>query len=378
MLTLFSACDRYLPHTDKPVGNRQRSKQRGCPTFGQSKRVINPGIFNGHVTGPASDASPPPLSDRFLTMHTLTDDGTRLFLSRMGDRGSPPLILAHGTFSNQRSCAPLASHLAARGWQCWLFDWRGHGHSDTPRRSFDFETLAMQDVPAVLRAVEENCAPLRPFWLGHSAGAVIAAMWLARQAPACERLAGLQMLAAQASSRQRSWAMQQKIRLISCLLPLRRQIASHWMPLATEAESSRLLRQWCRWNLQGRMQGKDGFDYLAALGRQQLPVLALAGGGDDFISPADGCQRLLDSFGSTNKRYVLCSQAQGFVEDYSHERLLLSKNAKNEIWPLLENWLHQHMARSEPEPSSKQNSLLLTPTSRVTVLADSGSNGQHQ
>jgi predicted alpha/beta hydrolase len=47
-----------------------------------------------------------------------------------------------------------------------LFDWRGHGHSDTPRHSFDFETLASQDVPAVLRVVEENCTPLRPFWLG--------------------------------------------------------------------------------------------------------------------------------------------------------------------------------------------------------------------
>lgn len=305
-------------------------------------------------------------------MHTLTDDGTRLFLSRMGDRGSPPLILAHGTFSNQRSCAPLASHLAARGWQCWLFDWRGHGHSDTPRHSFNFETLASQDVPAVLRVVEENCAPLRPFWLGHSAGAVIAAMWLARQAPACERLAGLQMLAAQASSRQRSWAMQQKIRLISWLLPLRRQIASHWMPLASEAESSRLLRQWCQWSLHGHMQGKDGFDYLAALDRQQLPVLALAGGGDDFISPPDGCQRLLESFGSASKRYVLCSQAQGFLEDYSHERLLLSKNAKNEIWPLLENWLHQHVAQSEPVAPPGQSGLLLTMPPRATVRAGSG------
>ncbi len=295
-------------------------------------------------------------------MHTLTDDGTRLFLSRMGDRGSPPLILAHGTFTNQRSCAPLASHLAARGWQCWLFDWRGHGYSDQPRASFNFETLARQDVPAVLRVVEENCGPLRPFWLGHSAGAVIAAMWLARQAPACTRLAGLQMLAAQATSRQRSWAMQKKIRLISWLLPLRRQIASHWMPLATEAESSHLLRQWCQWSLRGHMQGKDGFDYLAALGRQQLPVLSLAGGGDDFISPPDGCQRLLESFGSASKRYVLCSQAQGFVEDYSHERLLISKNAKNEIWPLLENWLHQYAHQSQP-PAPDQEAAFLLPSS---------------
>ena len=310
-------------------------------------------------------------------MHTLTDDGTRLFLSRMGDRGSPPLILAHGTFSNQRSCAPLASHLAARGWQCWLFDWRGHGHSDTPRHSFNFETLASQDVPAVIRVVEENCGPLRPFWLGHSAGAVIATMWLARQAPACQRLAGLQMLAAQVTSPQRRWLLQQKIRLISWLLPLRQQIASHWMPLASEAESSRLLRQWCRWNLHGRMLGQDGFDYLAGLQRQQLPVLALAGGADEFISPPDGCRTLLESFGSASKRYVLCSQAQGFVEDYSHERLLLSKNAKNEIWPLLENWLHQHVALSEAAVTEVQASLLLTSAAKPSTQASTDDSPLH-
>jgi len=45
----------------------------------------------------------------------------------------------------------------------------------------------------------------------------------------------------------------------------------------------------------------------------------------------------------------VCSQAQGFVEDYRHERLLLSKNAKNEIWPLLENWRHQHAHLSAPQ-----------------------------
>ena len=153
--------------------------------FGQSKPAANRGIFNGHEK---PGGSPPPLSlslTRSITMHTITNDGTRLFLSRLGDRGSPPLILAHGTFTNQRSCAPLASHLAARGWQCWLFDWRGHGHSDQPPAAFNFETLASQDVPAVLRVVEENCGPLRPFGLGHSAGAVIASMWLARQPAGC-------------------------------------------------------------------------------------------------------------------------------------------------------------------------------------------------
>jgi pimeloyl-ACP methyl ester carboxylesterase len=161
-----------------------------------------------------------------------------------------------------------------------LFDWRGHGHSDTPRHSFDFETLAMQDVPAVIAGGGRKLRAAAALLVGHSAGAVIAAMWLARQAPACERLAGLQMLAAQAGSRSAAGPCSKDPPdfLAAALAPAN----SHWMPLATEAESSRLLRQWCWWNLHGHMQGKDGFDYLAALGRQQLPVLALAGGGDDF------------------------------------------------------------------------------------------------
>ncbi|MBV8681027.1 MAG: alpha/beta fold hydrolase [Aquitalea sp.] len=274
-------------------------------------------------------------------MHTLTDDGTRLFISRLGDRGCPPLIVSHGTFSNQRSCTPLARYLAGQGWQCWLFDWRSHGNSSLPARAYNFETIAAQEVVAMLRLVEEECGLLRPFWLGHSAGALIAAIWLARQQAACNRLAGLMMLAAQASSRSRPWHLQCGIRLLSGLLPLRPTIAPRWMPMASEAESSLLLRQWCGWNLRGKMHSADGFDYLAALGQQTLPVLSLAGGRDRFISPAEGCRQLLASFGSQDKCFQLCDRQHGFSEDYGHDRLLLSKNASKEIWPLLADWLQQ-------------------------------------
>ncbi|PXX42734.1 alpha/beta hydrolase [Aquitalea magnusonii] len=310
-------------------------------------------------------------------MHTITDDGTRLFISRIGDRDCPPLILSHGTFSNQRSCTPLARHLAALGWQCWLFDWRGHGSSAMPRHPYNFETIAGQDVVAILRAVEEECAPQRPFWLGHSGGGLIASLWLARQGADCSRLAGLLLLAAQASSTGRPWWPQWQIRLMSMLLPLRQQISPRWATVASEAESSLLLRQWCRWNLRGAIRSADGFDYQAALGQQSLPVLALAGGGDCFISPPDGCRHLLQSFASHDKRFVLCDRAHGFLEDYSHDRLLLSKNAKNEIWPLLANWLEQHAAlsRAPAQAAARQHQAgeqATRPGSRLLSNFDSG------
>jgi len=285
-------------------------------------------------------------------MHTLTDDGTRLFINRIGDRDSPPLILSHGTFSNQRSCTPLASHLAARGWQCWLFDWRGHGESSMPALPYDFETIAAQDVVAMLRVVEEECGSRHPFWLGHSGGALIASIWLARQKANSRRLAGLIMLAAQASSQQRPWRLQQKIRLMSWLLPLKKTFSPSWMPMATDTESSQLLRQWCRWNLQGRMRSADGFDYMVALRQQTLPVLALAGGADHFISPATGCLQLLSSFGSPDRTFLHCDRAHDFLEDYGHDRLLLSKNAKSEIWPLLAEWLGKRVVEEPPVPAA--------------------------
>ncbi|MDF3936745.1 alpha/beta fold hydrolase [Pseudomonas citronellolis] len=269
-----------------------------------------------------------------------TADGLELALYRIGAAEGPAVVLTHGTFSNYRSCLGLAESLAARGFACWVFDWRGHGASDRDEFRHSFDEVATHDVPAVLDAVRERSGQPAAFWIGHSGGGLIASMWTARHPQlAGERLRGLVLLGSQATAAGDTLRHRWMVRAYDWLLRGRRVAPQRRRSIGPEAESARLMRQWCQWNLRERFSGEDGFDYLAGLAAAKLPVLALAGSGDRFIAPAAGCQALLEAFGGADRSFRLCGTHNGFREDYSHNRLVLSRNASEELWPLIGEWM---------------------------------------
>jgi oxygen-independent coproporphyrinogen-3 oxidase len=104
--------------------------------------------------------------------------------------------------------------------------------------------------------------------------------------------------------------------------------------LGPEDEVSGFLNQWCKWNSSGKWLGKDGFNYSKAMKDIHIPTFMIAGK-NDFIAPPSGCREILQLLGSTQKKYVLCSKAAGFKENYNHTRLIASQNSKIEIWPMV-------------------------------------------
>ncbi|WP_160288463.1 alpha/beta fold hydrolase [Pseudomonas knackmussii] len=271
-----------------------------------------------------------------------TGDGLHLALYRIGAADGLPVILTHGTFSNYRSCLGLANFLAARGFACWIFDWRGHGASDNGDFRHSFDEVAAHDVPAVLDAVHQRSSQPAQFWIGHSGGGLIASMWAARNpAQARERMRGLVLLGSQATAAAERPLHRWAIHAYDWLLRGRRTAPQQRKRIGPETESARLMRQWCQWNLRARFQGEDGFDYLHGLAGLRLPVLGLAGSGDRFIAPASGCQTLVRAFDAGDASFRLCGNATGFREDYSHNRLVLSRNASLELWPLIADWMAQ-------------------------------------
>jgi len=256
------------------------------------------------------------------------------------------VILTHGTFSNARICLALASYLASIGLRCWVLDWRGHGESGAAPRQTTFDSVAQLDVPAVLQAVLEQVGPRPVFWLGHSGGGLMGAMWAARNVDLAHiRLRGLLMLGSQATLAGAGLHNRLVIRGIDFLMSAIRSAPGHYLGLGPEPENPQLMRQWCRWNIEGKFSGDDGFDYAAALRRVQIPVLALSGAGDAFIAPSDGCRRLAYAFGGPDITFHECGIATGFAENYTHDRLILSKPASLEIWPMLASWMQ---ARLQP------------------------------
>ena len=280
----------------------------------------------------------PQISPTRYTAHCA--DGVAIACHRFANPGGAAVIVVHGTFSSHEGCTGMAQRLAQDGLDVWAMDWRGRGSSEMPDAPFDFDTIAQQDIPAVLDLVLAETGHPAVTFVTHSGGGLIVGMWAARNPRlAHERVRGLVTMAAQAhlaaerpDHRQRIAEMAQYLETIDIIPP--RQ-----MGVGSERESAHLMRQWCRWNLEGRFLGSDGFDYLPALGALDFPLLCLIAGGDHFVAPRRGCESFANAFGSADRTIQVCGKDQGFTEDYEHGRILASTPARSEIWPLVADWV---------------------------------------
>lgn len=274
-------------------------------------------------------------------------DGVGIACYRFANPGGVPVIVVHGTFSSHEGCTGLARRLADDGRDVWATDWRGCGGSEMPEAPFDFDTVAQMDVPSVLDLVQTETGARSAFFVTHSGGGLVVGMWAARNpVSANTNVQGLVTMATQAHLAAQRPLYRQRIAGMVAYLETVDIIPPRQLGVGTEPESAPLMRQWCRWNLEGTFLGSDGFDYLSALTALHFPLLCLIAGGDHFIAPRIGCESYANSFGSDDSTIHVCSVNQGFSEDYEHGRILASSAARAEIWPLVADWVGQRTAVS--------------------------------
>ncbi|WP_152427791.1 alpha/beta fold hydrolase [Desulfotignum phosphitoxidans] len=245
-----------------------------------------------------------------------------------------PVILTHGTFSNAIICAKLAEFLNFNGFECWIYEWVGHGNSKYGSFFPDAEDFALNDVPAVIQKVLTLTNKKSCIWVAHSGGGFLPFIYMARnlhQQYAIERLVGI---GSQAFGVGKTCFGQVITRTIPIINRFFGKVPGPFFGLGPEDEISGFLNQWCQWNRSGKWIGKDGFNYYKAMKDIHLPTLLISGR-NDIIAPPDGCRKMLKPLGSTQKKIIVCSKAAGYLENYNHPRLIASKNAKAEIWPIV-------------------------------------------
>ncbi len=273
-----------------------------------------------------------------LTLHRVISDTANVAPSKA------PVLLAHGTFSNHRTCGGLARYLSALGHDCWLVDFEGHGHSGTVKPTADFEALFLSGTEAALLHVGEQTGQ-KIHWIGHSGGGLAALMLLARYPQYTTMLQSLVTLGSQACNAGHTSSARLTLRLFRTLTMLLGFVPAKRIGLGPENEHAKVMLQWYRWNLAATWQGYDGFDYLHALEQHpqltSVPVFSIAGTGDGFIAPPTACLKLHELLPSNTKNWLECGIAQGFSEDFSHARLISSRTAAREIWPRIGDWLLQ-------------------------------------
>ncbi len=260
-------------------------------------------------------------------------------------RRRPPLVLVHGTFSNRTFFLGarergLGRSLAARGWDAWVPELRGHGRSGAEgrRRRWHFEDWIRLDAPAIVRAVLDATGQDRLVWVGHSAGGVIGFALAGLEHALSGAVAGI--VAAGSPAPTGLGLLQYP--MAAAGLSLTRVLGrfpARALGIGPEDEHPGIFGQWMWWNLRGRWHSDDGTDYYANARRIGVPLLGLAGGGDWLIAPPELCEDLLAATGSPDRTFVNCGRAEGFSEDFSHHRLIASTPARAEVWPLIGDWL---------------------------------------
>ncbi|HSJ23804.1 MAG TPA: alpha/beta fold hydrolase [Longimicrobiales bacterium] len=282
------------------------------------------------------------MSDVVRIQHLRSDDGVSLALHRVGPADGIPVILAPGTFSNwsfwlgTRSTG-FARLLASHGFEACVLDFRGHGASQrqAPGQRWTFDDWGRHDVPAAVRTLLDESR--RPLLVGHSAGgasilAALAAEPDVRDGVTAAIVAATPLPWLQHWRKTAAWAMRFASRHMNAF-------PARLLGLGPEDELPGVMEQWMDWNIQGRWTGDDGTDYAVAFQSLMTPLLFLAGSGDHRFAPPHAVRGLHDLVGSPDRLLLLAGTDTGFSRDYNHVDLIVSRDARREIWPVMLDWL---------------------------------------
>lgn len=314
-----------------------------------------------------------------------TSDGWRISITRYRPavepaRQGPPVVLVHGLAANRRNFdlmedRSLARWLAARGHDTWIVELRGRGLSTRPRLfsglkyDWSFDEYVDKDLPAALAAVRRATGKEALHLVGFSIGALALYAHLT-EGDNSRGVASLTSLAGAAFFKRMgkgvSGTLVRNLRWMRhrWLMRVLAPVSGYWHvsplqiihnPENTTGKIQRRamvnmianfarneLLQYSDWILSDVFRSIDQRrDYRAELPKLAVPTLFLAGS-RDILATADAVKDTMEQLGATDKKFVLCSRAQGFSVNYGHFDLTIGNRTADEIFPLIGSWIDAH------------------------------------
>lgn len=272
-----------------------------------------------------------------------TGDGLRLVLRRHRPTGSARAVclaghamMANGSYMER---AGFAAHLAERGIEVFVLDFRGHGESVPPsahRASWCFDAYVEHDLPAAVRAVGEatGAAAGAIAYLGHSLGGLVGlAAFGAGATIALPRRLALWATSVWLGGSWRRRALMAAFALSAAPLgyaPTRR------LRIGSDDEPREYVADLDRWVRSGRWTSRRGLDYRAGLAAIHCPTWAVAGVGDRLCRPHDAEALRAGLPGAGPLRQV--GRAHGDALDPDHFELFTMR-ALRPLWDELAGFL---------------------------------------
>lgn len=252
-----------------------------------------------------------------------TADRVRLSLRRYEARGPRRAVLlcthammARGAYFERR----FAPHLAGRGVEVYVLDWRGHGESVPPspwRDRWGFDDYVELDLPAAVAAVCDRAGiePGELTYLGHSLGGLVGLAGIGTGVIAPPRLLTLWATSVWLPgpdgprSRRAIMAIYRAAARPLGFAPIRA------LRFGTDDEPRGYVDDLTGWAASGRFTSRTGIDYLEAAASITAPVWAVTGAGDRLSAVADA-RAITDRLPGCELRVV--GRAHGDAIDADH------------------------------------------------------------
>ena len=261
-----------------------------------------------------------------------------------------PVVLVHGSYCKRNFWVSskgigLGAALALEGFEVWIPELRGHGNSPKTDayRTFSADDHICKDLPAIQKAVLGRTG-VPAFWIGHSFGGLHLTGALSLGVLSQDAIRGFVTLGSQIAYGDDylkippiAWGMQQLLRVLGVFHAPR-------FGLGPEVEPAAEVIEVINWKKRGgRWMAKDGRLFEDGLPDISIPNLSFAGKADKG-DPPEGCQLIFDALGSKDKTFIVLARENGFCEDYGHVEMVVSKQAKKEVWPLIASWCKERSA----------------------------------
>lgn len=263
--------------------------------------------------------------------------------AHQGSRERGAIVMTAGMFSNRRFWLSdkgigIAGYLATRGFDCWMFERRGHGAS--PITAYDDQSLRAtieDDLPAVQAFIASRGCP-SALYMGHSFGGVMHSMSLARGFLNAKGVDGLINFSSQLTV-GKTFLNKPYSAVLYAITGLLGYFPSRALKMGPENESKKTMRECCE--LVEYAKGAQQHEFWQDMTNITCPVLGFGSAGDT-VDPSEGCQALIDGMSSEHKTFIHLSTANGHRQNYDHVGMLVSKTAQEEVWPMVDDWLMRH------------------------------------
>jgi len=244
------------------------------------------------------------------------------------------IFLTHGTFSNRKVCLAVADYFSQKGYVCWIMEWRNHGDSSITKEKYNFETIGKEDVKLVFEYLIHELKIQKLNCITHSGGGVCLTIFLLNNPSYKNYIERIAFFGCQTSGAAHSLKNKLKILFAKLLSGLFGYLPSQKIG-RPHNEDHYFMKQWYDWNLEANFVGFSGINYEKMLPEISIPIFSICGKGDLLVAPEMGCQQFLNAFNNPKNRFLCCGKKTGFREDYNHSRVLHSRNASEEIYPLV-------------------------------------------